>query len=203
MQLARPNLAPLRTDDWVHLVDPEPIDQPAQVLTHNKAGSVQGTWLSFYYQLGNVLPFPDDYFSFAFSEHFFEHLFLDEAGELFKECHRVLTPGACLRIVVPDADLRSYKPPEPAGYSTGDPRWYHPDKHKTRWSIYSLPWLLEQIGFRTRGLVYCDKFGQHEVREVSMNHPFYKDCVDPGMVADTDYICRFHNSLIVDAIKSL
>ncbi|MCA9050654.1 MAG: methyltransferase domain-containing protein, partial [Planctomycetaceae bacterium] len=192
--MATPRLAPLRTAQWVHLADPEPIDEPQQVSTNSKSDPVLGNWLSFYYQSGGTLPFSDDSFTFAFSEHFFEHLFLNEAGELFRECRRVLMPGACLRIAVPDADLRSYKPPEPAGYSTGDPRWYHPDKHKTRWSIYSLPWLLEQIGFRTRGIVYCDKFGRHVVRDVSVKDPFYSACLDTEMVIDTSYILRFHNS---------
>jgi len=74
-----------------------------------------------------------------------------------------MRPDAILRVAVPDADLWTYMAPEPAGYTTGDDRWFHPDKHKTRWSIYGLNYVLSEIGFHTRGLVDCDKFGQYLV----------------------------------------
>src|SRR6266542_1237270 len=35
--------------------------------------------IPFFYQKGDVLPYEDGTFGFVFSEHFFEHLFLDEA----------------------------------------------------------------------------------------------------------------------------
>lgn len=204
-QLATPNVGALRTDDWIHLGEPEPMEESsATSLGIPMDASPQPVnWLCFYYKLGNVLPFPDEYFSFGFSEHFFEHLFLDEACELFKECNRVLQPGACLRTVVPDSDLRTYMEPEPAGFSTGDNRWFHPDKHKSRWSIHSLPYVLEQTGFQTRGVVYCDKCGRHSVQMPDVSHEFYQNCLDPEIVMRTDYVCKFANSLIVDAIKPL
>jgi predicted SAM-dependent methyltransferase len=40
-----------------------------------------------------------------FSSHVLEHLTYLEAGRLFKEIYRVLEPGGCVRIVVPDLDL--------------------------------------------------------------------------------------------------
>ena len=199
-QLAAPNTSALRTADWVHLGAPEPLEDRAEGERENDG---QSGYVSFYFTEGVSLPFPENHFSFAFSEHFFEHLFLNGAGELFRECWRVLQPGACFRIVVPDADLRTYQDPEPAGYTTGDPGWHHPDKHKTRWSIYSLPYVLEQIGFVTRGVVFCDRFGNY-VKQLPDDHePFYKDCLDQAMVLRTDYIMRLENSLIVDAVKPL
>ncbi len=201
-QLAAPNVASLRTEDWVHLGEPESFDLLRSSQIANQP-SIQGSWLSFYYKRDDVLPFPDDHFSFGYSEHFFEHLFLDEACELFKECYRVLRPGACLRTAVPDADLRTYMELEPAGFTVGDQRWYHPDKHKTRWSIYSLTYVLEQIGFHTRGVVYCDKFGRHYVHPPDPFESFYQNCLDQPIVLSREYICRFEDSLIVDALKGI
>jgi predicted SAM-dependent methyltransferase len=205
-QLTDPRLARLINRDWVHLVEPEQWTDQASS-SEARPTSRDGEALHsrtllhpFYYTKGQRLPFDDCTFSFAFSEHFFEHLFLDEAAELFLECHRVLKSRSCLRTVVPDADLRTYIPPEPAGFTVGDHRWYHPDKHKTRWSIYSLSYILQQTGFRTRGIVYCDKFGEYhcvDPAEVDAG----QECDDRAFVDATEYILRFENSLIVDAIK--
>ena len=188
----------LDTDDWVHLAPPETLEQqdvPPQPLSRG------AKWMSFFYSEGDRLPFSDQTASFVFSEQFFEHLFCCEAVSLFKECYRMMQSGACIRTVVPDADLRTYLEPEPIGFTTGDNRWCHPDKHKSRWSIYSLPCLLELIGFETRGVVYCDKHGRHIVQPPAPNDPFYQRCLDLEVVCSTDYICRFEDSLIVDAIK--
>lgn len=202
-QFVTPHFEALSAADWVHLGEPETLEEAAvpSGCESDDSQPIQGTYLSFYYKRGQVLPFPDGRFDFVFSEHFFEHLFLDEACELLKECRRVMRPRACLRIAVPDADLRTYLPPEPVGYTTGDDRWCHPDKHKTRWSIYSLGYVLEQLGFAVRGLVYCDKFGQYHAAPPDLSLPFYRDCLDGDIVGRTDYILRYSKSLVVDAVK--
>jgi predicted SAM-dependent methyltransferase len=51
------------------------------------------------------LPFPDDSFDGVFTEHVLEHFTLEEGERLVRELHRVLRPGGCLRVVVPDAEL--------------------------------------------------------------------------------------------------
>ena len=198
VQLAVPEFSVLRTDNWIHLGAPEPLNETN---TGGATVPVNDPYRSFYYKKGDVLPFGDHEFEFVFSEHFFEHLFLDEAGELLKDCFRVMQIHSCLRIAVPDADQRTYLDPEPAGYTTGDTRWFHPDKHKSRWSIYSLSYVLEEIGFVTQGVVYCDKYGNYIINSPDLMHPFYHKCLDPVIVQNTTYISRFSNSLIVDAIR--
>jgi SAM-dependent methyltransferase len=49
------------------------------------------------------VPFPDGSVDAIYHEHLLEHLSLEEALELCRECHRVLRPGGVLRIGVPDA----------------------------------------------------------------------------------------------------
>jgi SAM-dependent methyltransferase len=48
------------------------------------------------------LPWADQTFDGAYSSHFLEHLYRDQAMSLLKECRRVLKPGAPCRMLVPD-----------------------------------------------------------------------------------------------------
>ena len=64
------------------------------------------------------LPWRDGSFGAVYASHLLEHLHVDEADRLLKECLRVLRPGGVVRMVVPD--LR----PLIEGYQTGSfPRW--------------------------------------------------------------------------------
>lgn len=163
-------------------------------------------FVAYYFQAGLSLPFGDEAFTFVFSEHFFEHLFMDEAFELFRECHRVLRPGGVMRTVVPDADLRTYEPPEPVGLGRDGALkdsalpWTNPNKHKTRWSVHNLPLLLEQAGFTPIPLTYCDREGQFHERDPRLLLESYEGCADAKMVFRMDYLRR-PKSLIVDAVK--
>lgn len=64
----------------------------------------------FIHDVRNPLPFPADSAEVVYSSHLLEHLYFEEAGELVRECFRVLAPGGVLRIVVPDlrAIIREY-----------------------------------------------------------------------------------------------
>ncbi|NNE90779.1 MAG: methyltransferase domain-containing protein, partial [Verrucomicrobiales bacterium] len=181
--LANPALKPLVDPSWTHLGDePEIHDRNRWLRLRNAAVKRLRPWYyklrgrevldedvirsrtefrPFYYEIGQRLDFEDETISFLYSEHFFEHLFLDEAAALFRECQRILEPGGVFRVVVPDADLRSYDKPEPIGYPGYRETWSEPDKHKTRWSIYSLAYVLESEGFHVNPVAWCDKFGNY------------------------------------------
>lgn len=60
--------------------------------------------------LSRPLPIPDATIDGLFSEHVQEHFTLDDGIALLKECHRVLTPGGCIRVIMPDAErvIRTY-----------------------------------------------------------------------------------------------
>jgi len=155
----------------------------------------------FYFAKGDVLPYLDGSFRFVYSEHFLEHLFLDEAMALLHEIRRVLAPDGTLRIVVPDADLRSYAKPEVVGYPGPALDWSHPDKHKTRWSVYSLVAALELARFRAVPLEYCDREGKFESRQPESLASSYPEGVDSDVVFDLSYIRR-RPSLIVDGVAA-
>jgi predicted SAM-dependent methyltransferase len=157
-------------------------------------------FMSFYYRKGDTLPFDSDSFNFVFSEHFFEHLFLDETLCLMKECYRILRPHGVLRTCVPDADLRTYEAPEPVGFPDRRLPFSDGAKHKTRWSVYSLTEAIRQAGFRPVPLRYCDRKGKYVARSPSDMLTCYAGCLDEEMVLDLSYIMRI-DSLIVDGIK--
>jgi predicted SAM-dependent methyltransferase len=60
--------------------------------------------------LNRPLPFADSYFAGIFCEHVFEHFDLEQGQSLLRECFRVLKPGGCLRLIVPDGEtiIRTY-----------------------------------------------------------------------------------------------
>jgi predicted SAM-dependent methyltransferase len=159
------------------------------------------SFFAFNYRGGDQFKFPDGSFDFIYSEHFFEHLFADEAVALLRECHRLLKPGGVIRTVVPDADLRTYEAPEPAGFPGKRVGWDDPDKHKTRWSVYSLPGVIEKAGLKPFPLVYCDRHGNFFQSMPTDASPGYECSQDKAMINSFDYIRR-PLSLIVDGVKS-
>lgn len=154
----------------------------------------------FYYKKGDILMFDNSSINYIFSEHFFEHLFFDEALSLLKECYRILKPFGVIRTCVPDADLRTYEPPEPVGFPDIKLPYNNPSKHKTRWSVYSFAEALRAAGFEPIPLRYCDKSGQYIRVNPSDIKKTYEHCPDQEMVFNLSYIKRI-DSLIVDGIK--
>jgi predicted SAM-dependent methyltransferase len=48
------------------------------------------------------LPFEDNFLTVVYASHLLEHLYLEEAKSLLRECLRTLKPGGVIRLVVPD-----------------------------------------------------------------------------------------------------
>lgn len=160
------------------------------------------------YEKDDRLDFADNSFTFIFSEHFFEHLFFDEAAALLRECERVLKPGGIIRTVVPDADLRTDSPPEPIGFPSPRVGWNEPAKHKTRWSAYMLAELKELTRLLTIKVRYYDKKGHlnalspMEILEAyaELGGDGERKPIEVDLATSLSYIRR-RNSLIVDGIK--
>lgn len=155
----------------------------------------------FHYRKGDRLPFDDDSIDFVFSEHFFEHLFLDESLALLRECYRVMKPFGVVRTCVPDADLRTYMPPESPGFPDTKLPFSSPYKHKMRWSMYSLAEAIELAGFKAIPLRYCDKSGDYIKVSPSDIVNGYQDCPERDLIFDLSYVWRKDSSLIVDGVK--
>ncbi len=56
----------------------------------------------FIHDLTRRLPFPDNSFGAVYASHVLEHLYLEHAKKMLRECLRVLRPGSPARMVVPD-----------------------------------------------------------------------------------------------------
>lgn len=67
-----------------------------------------------YMDASQIYPFSDKSFCFIYAEHLFEHLTLDEALNMLRECYRVLQPQGILRLSMPDLDflIQLYLHPE-------------------------------------------------------------------------------------------
>jgi predicted SAM-dependent methyltransferase len=154
----------------------------------------------YFYRKGDRLPLDDNSIEYIYSEHFFEHLFLDEAIALLKECHRVLKTHGVIRTCVPDADLRTYQPPEPIGFPSQKMSFEESYKHKTRWSVYALAEALELAGFEPVPLRYCDKAGHYICKRPEDFRALYQFCPDQRTIYDLTHIMRI-DSLIVDGLK--
>lgn len=150
----------------------------------------------FYFKLGDRLEFEDNTFDFIYSEHVLEHFFLDEALDLLRECYRILKPNGVIRIVVPDADLRNYEKRE----RISKLKITHPEAHKTRWSIYSLPVAIKTAGLLPNPIMYCDKNRDFFEQIPSESSEIYEHSKDKEFILSLDYIRRLP-SLIVDGIK--
>lgn len=62
----------------------------------------QNTNVDFLMDFNRTFPFPDNSFDGIFCEHVLEHFTIADGQRLLRECWRVLHPGGCIRIIVPD-----------------------------------------------------------------------------------------------------
>ncbi len=216
------------TSDWIHLGEP-PLDRAFEIREQLSFGRyvfalklclaaiyrsikprvsaeelrrhyASTEFREFYFKAGDRLGFENDRFTFAFAEHFLEHLWLPETFSLLAELRRIMAPGGVLRVSVPDADLRTYEPPEEPGFPRKS-AWTHHQKHKMRWNVYSLSAVLESCGFRAEPVVYCTRDGvfHNDVKTLDLASSSPRAA---SYRASLDYLRRVP-SLIVDGVKPL
>ncbi len=154
----------------------------------------------WFYRKGDRLPFEDDSINYIYSEHVLMYFFLDEAVALLRECRRVLAPGGVVRTVVPDADLRTYEPPEAVGYPRRSLPFTDPRKIRTRYSVYMLGEALRVAGLDPVPVRYCDLHGNYIEKVPADLRDVYGPCPDPEIVLDFTHVAR-PKSLIVDGVK--
>jgi hypothetical protein len=105
-----------------------------------------------------------------------------------------------VKTCLPDADLRPT--PEPLGHPSIKMGYAHPDKHKTRWSVYSFTEIIKLAGFEPVPIRYSDRMNKcHEVRLPDLEQ-LYQSCADREMALDFNHIQR-KDSLIIDGISKL
>ena len=73
------------------------------------------TNVQYLLDFGKPLPFYNASFDGVFCEHVMEHFTREDGERIAREVHRILRPGGCFRIVVPDGELalrRYFEAPE-------------------------------------------------------------------------------------------
>ncbi len=108
-----------------------------------------------YLDVSRRLRFPDATFDCIYASHLLEHLHPDVAENCLREAHRVLRPGAILRLAVPDLDqmVAAYDPADPDEFLWGiyqgrGRRAKRTARHWWHYNEASLGALLRRIGFR-------------------------------------------------------
>jgi predicted SAM-dependent methyltransferase len=145
------------------------------------------------------LPFADGSAKRIFAEHIVEHLdFREDIPRLFKECHRILVPQGCIRIIVPDAarfleayisrdrnlwrdlgwDLDQFPSDIYTPMHAINHIFHQGGEHLFGYDFETLKWALEKAGFRT---VLKQRFGVSIDSELAIdeeNHRPYSLYVD-------------------------
>ena len=101
-----------------------------------------------------------------YAEHFLEHLRIDAAVDFLAECHRVLAPGAWLRLSTPNLEwvlVTHYhpwlSPQEKASEAIVLNRAFHGWRHRFLWNRHLLDRTLTACGFAP--VVWC-RWGESE-----------------------------------------
>lgn len=149
------------------------------------------------------LPFPSNSVGAAFSEHFIEHLHVEDAIKWLSEVNRVLQPGAHLRVTTPD--LARYM----AGYA--DPSEQFFERHRTKLvSLPSVPhrraWMVNQIFYgwghrwiydfeEMRFIGHTAGFEERDIRRCEFR------VGGASSTAKLDHPNRAHETLYVEMLK--
>ncbi len=154
-------------DQYEHTTEPARISQIAR----------PGGETFYYLQHDSSQPYPcvDSTFEWSFSEHFLEHLTVEEAVGWLVEIRRVLRPGGLLRLSTPNLEtyMRGYLDPEGRFFA----------EHRKRLAqVKALggeaptrrAWMVNQIFFKWE---HCWLYDFEEIRHVAVQAGFPADQV--------------------------
>lgn len=141
--------------------------------------------IRFRMDFSRKLPFRDSSFDGVFSEHVLEHFDLGGGAALLREIYRILKPGGCVRIVVPDAQflLRQYvdcpsnliswrRNTDITAMSVINDYFHQRYEHQFLYDFETLRYQLVQIGFDR---VNRAAFGEGNVsRSIVLDDPKYE-----------------------------
>lgn len=139
-----------------------------------------------------ILPHGDNSVDYIFSEHFIEHLTLEQGLRLLKSCYRVLKPGGVLRFSTPD--LRALAAKYALGSKIGIPGTWEPTTgcqamneamrlwgHQFLYDCWEIHYCLVEAGFKKTEYPKWHESYYEELRNLEVR--------------------PYHDDLIVEAIK--
>ncbi|HTZ10860.1 MAG TPA: methyltransferase domain-containing protein [Candidatus Margulisiibacteriota bacterium] len=126
--------------------------------------------------LRNGLPFKDASVSLIYTSNMLEHFYFDEVTRILKEAYRVLSPGAVIRIVVPDMEKGVFY------YLKQDPGFFS-----------SFPENFSSIGGKFVNFLFCN--GQHRIsfdfyflKELLLRAGFKEELIKKVGLNETAYL---------------
>jgi SAM-dependent methyltransferase len=193
--------------DWLN-ADQRPLTDEQGNATEPDRLARLGGMLYLEHDATRRFPFPDGTFDWVFSEHFIEHIDLDEAIAWLGEMRRILRPGGLIRITTPD--LRRYL----AGYEDPEAAFFTEHRNRIsnapRFAETGVPdrpaWMVNQIFRGGHRWIY----DFDELRHAAVSAGFAPEEVverryQEGRVAevcDLDREWRSHESLYVEITRS-
>jgi predicted SAM-dependent methyltransferase len=136
------------------------------------------------------LPYPDETFKGAYSEHFLEHMYPNQAMRLLREIHRVLKPVAVFRCAVPD--LQKY-----IDYYVGKP--VDPEFTKFRSGCEAIWSLTQNWGHVSVWDASMLMARLHDVGFVEVQQRSYREGRNPELLIDQPE--RRWETLYVEAVR--
>jgi SAM-dependent methyltransferase len=106
-----------------------------------------------YVDISRRFPFTDNSIDAIFASHLLEHIPRKDALHCLTECHRVLKPGALIRLAIPDLDalIRDYDPADPDSFvllALEPQERRTKNRHHYLYNETSLARLLQSCGFQ-------------------------------------------------------
>lgn len=145
--------------------------------------------------LRGPLPYGNETVDFIYSEHFIEHLTVQEGLSLMRECYRVLKPGGVARIATPDLDYLMF-------------RYFFFWKRRSWIKKYGYEWIqtkaeLMNIAFRDWGHQYL--YNREELvrrlREAGFDKCFLKRRNKSAYLELMNRESRKESRLVIEAVK--
>lgn len=95
---------------WSARIAKYPILHKTILRLAGRTSGFKSTGTIYGHNLRKPLPWDAGSFTAVYASHLLEHMYLDDADRLLKECYRVLKPGGVCRMVVPDLEplIRGY-----------------------------------------------------------------------------------------------
>ncbi|WP_438003128.1 methyltransferase domain-containing protein [Sorangium sp. So ce321] len=197
-------------------IDLSKLENPGgQATEYGRLALLDGQLYYLEYDVTTPLPLPDASFDWLHTEHLIEHVPQDGAIRFLKEAHRVLKPGALLRISTPDLALYidGYRDPSRKFFNKHAKILEHlgrmfPDVDDPFPEVQDRPaWMVNQI-FKHWGHQWIYDFEEmaYALREAgfdegSIERRSFRKGRDQ-QVADIDLVIHRDETLYVEAIKT-
>lgn len=149
------------------------------------------------WDISRGLPFHDESFQGCFSEHCLEHVSLPVFKRVVADVYRVLRPGGCFRVIVPDAEIYLNGYFSELNGNVAEIPYRDPLEEKT--ALMSINRIFREHGHQYAWDFNTIKIHLSEAGFVEINRSKYREGRDSNLLVDIE--SRAVESLYVEATK--